>query len=333
VKYLVTGAAGFIGSHVSQALLLQGHQVVAVDSFNDYYSQDLKRARVSEILAPFHLSVVKANLEYESEVIELLNQHSFDSIIHLAAQPGVRLPLYDYQKYVTSNLVAYANLLINCRIRQVPNFLYASSSSVYGNCPDELFSEFRSSPSPVSFYGGTKLSNEILAKTGNQLSSTRTRGLRFFTVYGPWGRPDMAYFRLIASLLDDYRFQMYGDGSILRDFTFVDDVVNAILKLDKNLATAPPGFSDIVNIGGGNPFSLIKMVETIEEILKVKINSSLKISDPNDVSRTCADPSYLTELIGKQPQTNLRDGLETAITWSMQSNIISNLKKWSESVV
>jgi UDP-glucuronate 4-epimerase len=332
VKYLVTGAAGFVGSHLANQLVMNGHDVVAIDNYSDYYAPDLKRMRASTFLAPNGIQILEVSLEKDNEVRELLYRNNFHSVFHLAAQPGVRIPIGQQGRYISSNLTAFANLLTISRECKVANFLYASSSSVYGNCPDKSFSEISSIPSPVSFYGGSKLANEVMAKSGEHDSVTRTRAMRFFTVYGKWGRPDMAYFRLIASALDGYRFSMFGNGDVLRDFTFIDDVTKSIIKLDENLQTQVQGFGDVVNIGGGNPFSMNQMISTIEDILNVQVNAKLEATNSNDVSRTCANPEYLTSLIGSSPQTSLRAGLESVIKWSQQKEIIINLKRWSDSV-
>jgi len=328
----VTGAAGFIGSHLTNYLVNSGHSVLAVDKFTDYYAVDLKEARVKALLNPLGVNVAYADLEDPNSVDELLHLEDFDSVIHLAAQPGVRLPTKDFGKYIESNITAFSNLLIGVRNREIPNFLYASSSSVYGNCKDSLFSEKNSATEPVSFYGATKLANEILADSRSGGSLTKTRGLRFFTVYGPWGRPDMAYFRLIASVLDEYEFTMFGNGGVLRDFTYIQDVIESIYLLDLNLADQNKGFSDVVNVGGGNPFTLNEMKTTLEGILGVEIKSKLDQRNPNDVTRTCADSEYIQKLIGTHPQTTLLGGLTKVTNWAKINEVSTNLKKWSQSV-
>jgi len=333
VKYLVTGAAGFIGSHLTRKLTMQGHEVTPVDNFTNYYDPTLKENRETHLINPLGLSVIKVNLSNPLEVSKLLESSKFDSVIHLAAQPGVRVPLASHDRYIESNLNAFAVLLSKVRERGIPNFLYASSSSVYGNNPDSSFSEIKSKPDPVSFYGATKLANEILASSGRHESATRTRGLRLFTVYGPWGRPDMAYFRLIASLLTAYKFQMYGDGSVRRDFTFIDDVTEIISKLDFQLLTENPGFSDVVNVGGGNPHSLNEMIQTMETLLGKKVHTNKELMNPNDVNKTCADPTYLLSLINYVPQTTLNIGIGSVVAWAQARNIMENIRKWSESVI
>lgn len=332
MRYLVTGAAGFIGSHLTNQLANSGAEVVAVDNFSDYYSQDLKLARESNLISPLGLEILRIDLADKQQVAGLLNSHNFDSVIHLAAQPGVRVPLSQHEKYISSNLTGYANLLTKVREKGIPNFLYASSSSVYGNSNDEIFSEQSSITEPLSFYGATKLANEILAKSGRHESVTKTRGLRFFTVYGPWGRPDMAYFRIVSSLLNGFEFPMFGSGRVLRDFTYVGDAISAVLKLNAQLSFEADGHSDVVNIGGGQPYSLIDMVEVLENLLSKKVKSNIKPTNPNDVTRTCADPKLLKSLIGTVPETLLRDGLLEVVNWAQCQDVQSKLTQWCESV-
>jgi UDP-glucuronate 4-epimerase len=332
VKYLVTGAAGFIGSHLTQELVNLGHNVTPVDNFTNYYDPNLKEFRELHLIKPLGLSIRRLDLSSSKEVATLLNSEDFDSVIHLAAQPGVRVPLVEHERYINSNLNAFALLLSKVRERSIPNFVYASSSSVYGNNSDQNFSEKNSLPNPVSFYGATKLSNEVLARSGAHESSTRTRGLRLFTVYGAWGRPDMAYFRLVSSLLTNYKFTMFGNGSVRRDFTYIGDVLGAIYKLDKQLSSEKRGFSDVVNIGGGKPHSLDDMVNSIEGILGRKIITTSGVRNPNDVFQTNADPTYLRTLINFEPRTSLIEGLTSVINWAQSDGVTQNLKKWSESV-
>lgn len=332
MRYLVTGAAGFIGSHLTRNLVHSGAEVIAVDNFSDYYSQDLKIARESNLITPLGVNILRIDLANREQVAELLNSYKFDSVIHLAAQPGVRVPLSQHERYISSNLTGFANLLTKVREKGVPNFLYASSSSVYGNSHDQMFSERSSIPDPLSFYGATKLTNEVLARSGRHESTTRTRALRFFTVYGPWGRPDMAYFRIIASLLNGFEFPMYGDGSALRDFTFVDDAINAVVKLNAQLSLEVEGHSDVVNIGGGNPYSLMDMVRTLEHLLKKDMKSNLSPANPNDVSRTCADSQLLKSLVGTSPETSLEDGLGAVVKWAQNQKVLPRLTDWCKSV-
>lgn len=332
MRYLVTGAAGFIGSHLTHQLAILGNEVVAIDNFNDYYSKDLKLSRESNLLTPLGIQILRIDLADGVQVAELLHSYNFDSVIHLAAQPGVRVPLSQHQRYISSNLTGFANLLTGVREKGIPNFLYASSSSVYGNNSDQTFSEQSSLTYPLSFYGATKMANEVLAKSGRHESTTRTRGLRFFTVYGPWGRPDMSYFRIIASLLNGFEFPMYGNGGVLRDFTFVDDAIKMVLNLNAQLNLENAGHADVVNIGGGQPYSLNDMINTLENIIghKIKINSNP--ANPNDVERTCANADLLKSLIGAAPETSLKSGLTEVVRWAQSQEVQIRLTEWCESV-
>ncbi len=329
MSIVVTGGLGFIGAHVAAALVDSGEDVVIVDSLTDYYSVDLKLERKKQLLG----KVPKENF-FD---FDLVDRFSFSKIlvnvkprtvIHLAAQAGVRLPVKFTYKYVESNLTGFANVLQSVIENKIPNFLYASSSSVYGDSTDVPYRENAVGLSPISFYGATKLSNELLAKALTTNSQTRSRGMRFFTVYGPWGRPDMAYFRLGASVLTDYSFHRFGDGSVRRDFTYVDDTVKGILRLSYQLATEVPGFSDIVNLGGGNPHSLNDLIVELEQISGNRIPITNEESAAGDVPQTVADSSYLEQLIGFVPSISLTEGVFRFYEWASQKENTISLKKW-----
>ncbi len=315
VKILVTGAAGFIGSALSASLAKSGHAVIGVDSMSDYYSVELKKRRVRELLLPNGVSFKNIQLADPISVSDLFHEGKFEKVFHLAAQPGVRVPIEQSDTYVRDNLMGFSNVLISSISNKVPNFLYASSSSVYGDSPNYPYREIESSLSPLSFYGATKLSNEILANTSVRTSATRSRGLRFFSVYGPWGRPDMAYFKIGNALLDNTVFTVYGDGNKQRDFTYVDDVVSMITKLDEELSTRPEGFSDVVNVGGGTPSSLNYMINLLEQMSGKTINRVIGKSDNKDSLKTEADTSLQMALTGVYPQTKLEEGLLKFWNW------------------
>jgi UDP-glucuronate 4-epimerase len=244
----------------------------------------------------------------------------------------VRLPVVEYSNYVNRNIVGFSNLLRACVINAIPDFIYASSSSVYGNFEGISSSEITRSPDPISFYGATKLAGEILASSNVRNSQTRARGLRLFTVYGPWGRPDMAYFRLLSSVLTDYPFRMFGDGLIRRDFTNISDITKFTRLLGEELSNYKPGFHDVVNIGGGNPVSLVNMIETLEEILDKKIRIKKFEHNINDVNFTNANTGYLESLVGSKPTIKLKEGLTEVAEWASNLPNINELKIWSESV-
>ena len=332
MKYLVTGAAGFIGAHLFESLAKDGHTVIGVDSFNDYYSPSLKRDRVAQLISNKNATISDINLEEENSVNALIQEFMPDTVFHFAAQPCVRLQFKEYSSYIDRNIVGFSNLVRSCVTNEVPDIVYASSSSVYGNFPGNLLSESSHNLDPISFYGATKLAGEILANSAVRNSATRARGLRLFTVYGPWGRPDMAYFRLISNIIADYPFEMYGDGTIKRDFTNISDVIRITKLLGTELATHKKGFHDVVNIGGGNPVSLLSMVEKIEEILHKKIVLKKYEHNQNDVNFTNADTTYLKSLVGTTPNVQLSVGLSEVVNWATTLPNVMNLKNWCESV-
>ena len=331
LKYLVTGAAGFIGSNLSAKLADAKNSVLGLDNFSSYYSPQLKRMRCIELLQPRNIEVVEIDLANLDKVQGIVLDFQPDVIIHLAAQPGVRTPLSNSFQYIENNLSAFGNILQSAVQNKVPGFLYASSSSVYGNSTEAPFKESNTSIRPISIYGATKLANEILVPPFVSRSATRARGMRFFTVYGPWGRPDMAYFRIINSLLDGSRFNKFGDGNVRRDFTYIDDITSGIEKLSLELASHAEGYSDVVNIGGGNPHSLNDLIEVISSKLGKNLKTSVINSHPNDTSLTCADVSTLVNLIGISPKVTLEEGINKTIEWAQKVEIQSRLKDWISS--
>ncbi len=330
---LVTGAAGFIGSKLAQSLSFSGERVVGVDNFNDFYSVDLKRIRIQKLLNPSGVEVREFDITDSIAVKNLLQEIQPTTIYHLAAQAGVRLPLGQIRKYVDSNLLGFSNILTSAIEQEIPNLLYASSSSVYGNSRNFPYKESDLTIRPVSFYGATKLSNELIVPTVVRGSSTRARGLRLFTVYGSWGRPDMAYFRLINSALNDANFDLFGDGKVTRDFTYIDDVVFTIEKLALELSSRAPTFSDVVNVGGGNPASMCEMIDAISTYVGVALKINKLDMHHNDVNNTNADPSYLQSLIGVSPKTQLDEGLAHVIEWGRMEKVRENLPNWIKSSI
>lgn len=326
---VVTGGLGFIGAHVVSALADSGEEVIVIDSLTDYYSVDLKLKRKNHLLGKVSSeNFVNFDLVDRLSLSKLLEEVKPRTLIHLAAQAGVRLPIASTHKYVDSNLTGFSNVL-QCVVEQeVPNFLYASSSSVYGDSTQVPYREDAVGLSPISFYGATKLSNEILAKALTTGSHTRSRGMRFFTVYGPWGRPDMAYFRLGASVLTDYIFHRYGDGSVRRDFTYVEDTVKGILMLKDQLKNEIPGFSDIVNLGGGNPHSLNDLINELEQISGKRIQIANETKAMGDVLQTVADSSYLQQLTGFAPSITLNEGVSKFYKWASEKENRDSLKNW-----
>ena len=332
MRILVTGAAGFIGSALCEQLMLSNHEVTAVDNFSDYYDVSLKRLRVKELLSPLSLEVLNLDICDQSKVEKIIASSNPEVVIHLAAQAGVRLSVSESRKYVDSNLVGFSNVLISTIERKVPKFLYASSSSVYGDKAEIPYSETESNLHPSSFYGSTKLANELLVPTLVKNSETVARGLRFFTVYGPWGRPDMAYFRMIANAIVGTEFNFFGDGSIERDFTFVNDAVKSVVNLTLELESRKPGFSDVVNLGGGRPLSMNYLLEIVGSLTGKKVSFERYDTNLNDARKTMSDPSYIQKLISSKPSTKLEDGISMTIDWASRKEIASNLDKWVKSV-
>lgn len=331
MRVLVTGAAGFIGSALCKKLKISGNDVFAIDNFSDYYDRTLKQIRVRDLLTPQDIEVLNIDVCERLAVEKLIKTTNPDLVIHLAAQAGVRLNINETHKYVESNLVGFSNILISTVKHQVPYFLYASSSSVYGDRAAIPYNEHESNLYPNSFYGGTKLANEILTSTLICNSETVARGLRFFTVYGPWGRPDMIYFRMLANILVDSKLKIYGDGSIERDFTFINDATSAIELLIDELRNHPKGYVDVVNVGGGNPTSINNLIEVIEKISHKKLVFEKYNRNLTDVSKTMADHSKLLSLTGYKPKTEIETGILETFNWASQPNILLNLHKWIES--
>jgi UDP-glucuronate 4-epimerase len=332
MKILITGAAGFIGSALCQKLANIGHNVTATDNFSTYYDVSLKRARVNELLKPLKIDVIDLDISDNVKVDSLITDSSLDVVINLAAQAGVRLPIQDTDKYVVSNLEGFSNILRSTVTNKVPYFLYASSSSVYGNKAAIPYTESEQNLHPASFYGATKLANELLTPTLVQNSATVARGLRFFTVYGPWGRPDMAYFRMIANTVSGSEFNFFGDGSVERDFTYIEDAVNSVVALIDELKTRKPGYSDVVNLGGGRPLSMNYLLQTVSQISKKEVRFNRQNSNANDVTKTMSDSTYIQSLIGSKPSIKLEDGIEKTIRWAIREDIAPNLNNWVNSV-
>ena len=332
MKYLVTGAAGFIGSHLCQRLATEGNEVIAIDNFSDYYDVNLKKLRVEKLLTPLQLKVLSVDISDKNSIDELIVSSKPEVVINLAAQAGVRLPTDQIHKYVNSNLVGFSNVLQSTVSNKIPYFLYASSSSVYGDQAAIPYTESEQKLHPNSFYGATKLANELLTPTLIKNSSTIARGLRFFTVYGPWGRPDMAYFRMIANVVSGSEFNFFGDGSVERDFTYIDDAVNSVIGLSKELDKRKPGYSDVVNLGGGRPLSMNYLLDNINKISKAEVKFNRQSSNSNDAKKTMSDSSYIQSLIGSKPETKLEDGINKTYQWALQSDISAQLNNWVKSV-
>ena len=329
---LVTGAAGFVGSHLVKFLHSSGEKVFALDNFNDYYSPNLKELRVKTLI-PSDVNVIDIDLSNRGKLSHLIDISKPKTVYHMAAQAGVRVRIEETEKYVSSNLVGFTNILEQCVTKKVPNFLFASSSSVYGNSKNSPFVETDTSISPISFYGATKLSNEYMAKSLVRGSQTKARGLRFFTVYGPWGRPDMAYFRIANSLINQKVFTLFGAGDAIRDFTYIDDVINATFELGKELSERiQPGYFDVVNVGGGSPHSMKDLISEFETVSNQKLQMKYSEKIEKDVNLTTADPTYLQKLTNFMPQISLQSGVKSFFDWAKDVTISSELDYWENSV-
>ena len=332
MRYLVTGGSGFIGSHLASMLASPANEVHFIDNLSDYYAPYLKELRTNWVLSHPNTKFHNIDLAERAITQEFFKYFTFDTVFHLAGQPGVRMSREDSYKYTASNLVAFENVLSSVISLGIPNFLYASSSSVYGNSKKNLFTENDKNILPISYYGATKLANEFAAAAMVRGTDTKARGLRFFTVYGPWGRPDMAYFRLINSALNGSQFELYGNGEALRDFTYVGDIIKSMRMLELELITHNPGFSDVVNIGGGRPVSMAALISKIENITGQKIDVIKKSIHQNDVHKTMADTSKLRRLTEQSPETSIERGLGDTIQWAQKTEIIGKLSRWIESV-
>ncbi|WP_143869865.1 NAD-dependent epimerase [Catenovulum sediminis] len=328
MKYLVTGAAGFIGFFTSRRLLDAGHQVVGIDNMNDYYEVQLKRDRLKE-LEPFeHFNFLQLDLADREGMAELFKEHKFDIVIHLAAQAGVRYSLDNPFAYADSNMVGHLSVLEGCRHNNVKHLVYASSSSVYGLNSKMPFSTEDSVDHPVSLYAATKKANELMSHTYSHLYDIPTSGLRFFTVYGPWGRPDMALFKFTKAILNGEPIDIYNDGNLARDFTYIDDIVEGILRVAKNIPTkntewkaeegSPKDSSApyrVYNIGNGSPVQLMDFVKAIEDAIGIEAKKNFMPMQPGDVYKTWADTEDLEKVTGHKPQVTVSKGVQKFVNW------------------
>lgn len=328
MHYLVTGAAGFIGFHVAERLLAAGHQVTGLDNLNDYYDVNLKLSRLALLQAKPAFKFVQGDLADRSLVASLFAQEQFQRVIHLGAQAGVRYSLENPHAYADANLVGHLNILEGCRQQKIEHLLYASSSSVYGLNRKTPFSTDDSVDHPVSLYAATKKANELMSHSYAHLYGLPCTGLRFFTVYGPWGRPDMALFKFTKAILAGQPIDVYNFGEMKRDFTFIDDIAEAIIRLadvipQPNTAwtveSGSPAESSapyrVYNIGNSQPVELKTFIHELEKALGVPAQMNLLPLQPGDVLETSADTSALEAVIGFKPQTPLAQGLGQFVRW------------------
>jgi len=343
MKILVTGTAGFIGSHLAQRLLARGDEVVGLDSINDYYDVRVKygrlqRAGIREADIAYNTLVtsrtqpnyrfIKLQLEDVEAMNALFAAEKFDAVCNLAAQAGVRYSLQNPRAYIDSNIIGFLNILEACRHHGVKNLSYASSSSVYGLNEELPFSTSHNVDHPISLYAASKKSNELMAHTYSHLFGIATTGLRFFTVYGPWGRPDMALFLFTKSAIEGKTIDVFNHGKMLRDFTYIDDIVEGVVRVIDNPAKANPAWSGqapdpssssapwkVYNIGNNNPVQLMDFIEAIERALGMKIKKNLMPLQAGDVPATYADVTDLVEDLHYQPATPVQVGIDRFVAW------------------
>ncbi|MBS2211043.1 SDR family NAD(P)-dependent oxidoreductase [Carboxylicivirga mesophila] len=317
-KILVTGAAGFIGFHLCQRLCTSGFNVIGIDSVNDYYSTQLKNDRIEQLSNYPNFTFKRIDICDKEKLDKEFATHKFEVVINLAAQAGVRYSIEHPYKYIDSNLIGFINILEACRQHPVQHLIYASSSSVYGNSESIPFSTQAPCNEPVSLYAATKKANEMMAHSYAQLYKIPVTGLRFFTVYGPYGRPDMAYFSFTRKIMNNETIQVYNNGDLERDFTFVDDIVKAIEKLidlpfDTKEEMEKP--YRLFNIGNNKPVKLMAFINTLEKHIGITANKEYLPMQKGDVFRTYADISALEERIGFKPSTSIDEGLKQFIDW------------------
>jgi UDP-glucuronate 4-epimerase len=327
MKILLTGAAGFIGSHLRKALESQGHRVLGIDNFSDYYSVDYKLTRTKALSHDSNL-IRHVDISNLNQLSRAFSDHKPDYVVHMAAQAGVRLNFIESEIYLRSNILGFYNVVRCAEKFQAQGIIYASSSSVYGDSSPTPYREDSLTLRPKSVYGVSKLNNEMLAAIQAEKSHLKFRGLRFFTVYGPWGRPDMAYFRIVAAALGKSTFSLFGDGRVKRDFTFIDDVVDTSAKLLGDLSMRSPGFSDVVNIGGSRPLDMNYLIELVGRFTESRIDVQNEPANSLDSLITMADNNYLTSIIGPQCFTSLEEGVEKLVVWAKQVEVQNNIGLW-----
>lgn len=333
MKILVTGHAGFIGFHTAQQLLRRGDAVVGLDVVNDYYDPTLKEARLQELQrtadqtgSAYHS--IRANLADRAAVEQCFAHHRFDRVIHLAAQAGVRYSLENPHAYVESNLIGFTHIIEACRHANTPHLTYASTSSVYGANTQMPFSEHMATVHPLQFYAATKRANELMAHSYSHLFRLPTTGLRFFTVYGPWGRPDMALFQFTKNIIEGKPIQVFNNGNHSRDFTYVDDIVEGVIRASDQIAQPNPMWDSknpdpatsnapwrLFNIGNNSPVNLIEYINAIEQVLGKQAIKELLPLQPGDVPDTYADASRLQQAVGYKPSTPVEQGVAAFIDW------------------
>ncbi len=328
MKILVTGAAGFIGMHLSKRLLERGDEVVGIDNLNDYYEVQLKHDRLKQLEDYDKFTFIKMDMADREAMAALFKEQQFNRVMNLAAQAGVRYSLENPLAYVDSNLVGFANILEGCRHNKVEHLVYASSSSVYGSNTDMPFSVHDNVDHPVSLYAATKKSGELMAHTYSHLYDLPTTGLRFFTVYGPWGRPDMSPSLFAGAIMRDEAINVFNEGKMQRDFTYIDDIVEGVIRVIDKVATPNESYDKslpdpatsyapyrVYNIGNNEPVELMEFIETIENAVGKKAEKNMMGMQDGDVVATYANIDALIEAVGFKPATPLKDGIQKFVDW------------------
>lgn len=328
MNILVTGAAGFIGFHLTRVLLQRGDRVVGLDNLNDYYSVDLKQARLAQFASEANFQFEKLDLVDDQGIADLFQREQFDAVVNLAAQAGVRYSLTHPKAYTSSNIDGFLNILEGCRHQQVRHLVYASSSSVYGSNTQMPFSVSDNVDHPVSLYAATKKANELMAHAYSHLYRIPTTGLRFFTVYGPWGRPDMALFLFTKAILEGRPIDVFNHGKMKRDFTYIDDIIDGVVRVidrpaepnpDWNSQSPDPSGSTapfrLYNIGNNEPVELLRMISVLEECLGQKAEKNFLDMQPGDVPETYADVDAIREATGFEPKTDIETGIKHFVEW------------------
>ncbi|MCP1065825.1 NAD-dependent epimerase [Serratia symbiotica] len=328
MKFLVTGAAGFIGYHVAARLLADGHQVVSIDNLNDYYDVALKIARLDLLVNKPKFQFIKLDLADREGIAAMFAEHNFQRVIHLAAQAGVRYSLENPLAYADANLIGHLNVLEGCRRNNVEHLLYASSSSVYGLNRKLPFSTEDSVDHPISLYAATKKANELMSHSYSHLYGIPTTGLRFFTVYGPWGRPDMALFKFTKAILAGESIDVYNHGEMYRDFTYVDDITEAIVRLQAIIPQADPEWVveegspttssapyHVYNIGNNTPVKLMEYISVLEQALGITACKNMLSMQSGDIVDTHANTAELYNAISFEPATSVQDGVKRFVNW------------------
>ena len=328
MKILITGVAGFIGFNLASRLLKEGHEIVGIDNLNDYYDVNLKKTRLSIIEKQGSFSFVLGDLSDREKIKTLFETNRFDYVVNLAAQAGVRYSIENPASYVDSNLVGFGNILEGCRHCEIKHLVYASSSSVYGLNTSMPFSVRQNVDHPISLYAASKKANELMAHTYSYLYNLPTTGLRFFTVYGPWGRPDMALFLFTKAILHNEPIKVFNNGNMQRDFTYIDDIVEGVVRVMNNVPEADPDWSSdhpnpsascvpykLYNIGNNAPVALMEFVEAIEKALGKEAKKEYLPMQPGDVPATYADVNDLITDTGFKPSTPIEEGINNFVQW------------------